>query len=583
MLNIEGSLDAFFNSNSNVLVIKGEWGVGKTFFWNNYFDKHKNSLSQIAYSYISLFGKDSLNDLRKDIFHLAKPIKKLNEISSFLINRSNEVNEIYSCIPWNNPQKSIINKIPILKKIIKYADNVPLLSNTSRMLSNFEYSLVDNYLICFDDLERKGDNLTIKEIMGLIDELAQLKNCKVVLIFNEETLPTENEKLTFQLYREKVVDLEIRYAPTIKQNFDCVYYKKDKNYKQLLEIFTILNIKNIRFFNKVRELMNSFYNDLKDADDEVRKEFVLHACILCWGYYLSQKDLPYDELRQRMTRDSFISSFYGSEDKSLAGEAFKELSSKIHIFTSPFDDDIDFFLRNGYQYPDSRINDFIKEKNNNEYKKRLNRKIRQIWNIYHDSFSNNEKDFLNSIFDILNTEIENISLGDFDSMISILKDFDVKVENYINDYIKLSSLEYNENENNSVHFNLAMRDVKNKDLREKLINKFENNKKVNLNQVVSRLASSNGWNPDDVSYLNSLSTQDFVNWIKERESDVANDIRRGLLKFKDYNDKPAYIEITDKVTHALKIIAAENKLNYLRVKSMFNIDIAATDKTNQEK
>lgn len=70
MNNLESSFDAFFRGEAKVAVIKGNWGVGKTYFWNNYIDKRINdkNLSQIAYSYISLFGKTSLADVKKAYF-----------------------------------------------------------------------------------------------------------------------------------------------------------------------------------------------------------------------------------------------------------------------------------------------------------------------------------------------------------------------------------------------------------------------------------------------------------------------------------------------------------------------------------
>lgn len=49
------ALDAFLKSDNKVLVIKGDWGVGKTFFWNKYYENNINNLSQLAYSYVSLF------------------------------------------------------------------------------------------------------------------------------------------------------------------------------------------------------------------------------------------------------------------------------------------------------------------------------------------------------------------------------------------------------------------------------------------------------------------------------------------------------------------------------------------------
>lgn len=68
VINLEQSLEAFVKSEHRVMVIKGDWGVGKTYAWNKYIETHGGSLTQIAYSYISLFGKNSLQDIKKSIF-----------------------------------------------------------------------------------------------------------------------------------------------------------------------------------------------------------------------------------------------------------------------------------------------------------------------------------------------------------------------------------------------------------------------------------------------------------------------------------------------------------------------------------
>ncbi|MDF7746152.1 hypothetical protein PUR46_28720, partial [Klebsiella pneumoniae] len=67
--------------------------------------------------------------------------------------------------------------------------------------------------------------------MGLIDELAQRKNCKIILVFNEDSLSDENDKKTFKEYREKIVDLELKYDPVVKVNFDCVFAKSYSDYE----------------------------------------------------------------------------------------------------------------------------------------------------------------------------------------------------------------------------------------------------------------------------------------------------------------------------------------------------------------
>src|SRR5258707_9842092 len=53
-----------------VLCITGEWGVGKTFLWRQVLDHQRktNGLSITRYSYVSLFGLNSLDDVKSAVF-----------------------------------------------------------------------------------------------------------------------------------------------------------------------------------------------------------------------------------------------------------------------------------------------------------------------------------------------------------------------------------------------------------------------------------------------------------------------------------------------------------------------------------
>ena len=68
---LEDQIGRFLASEApEVMSIKGAWGVGKTYAWNKYLANAKN-LKKIAfkkYSYVSLFGINSLDDLKFSIF-----------------------------------------------------------------------------------------------------------------------------------------------------------------------------------------------------------------------------------------------------------------------------------------------------------------------------------------------------------------------------------------------------------------------------------------------------------------------------------------------------------------------------------
>ncbi|WP_336947506.1 P-loop NTPase fold protein [Asaia sp. HN010] len=67
---VSKEIERFLKSNDpEVLCISGKWGVGKTFAWNKYISKIDRSeqLALKRYAYVSLFGVNSLSDLRCSI------------------------------------------------------------------------------------------------------------------------------------------------------------------------------------------------------------------------------------------------------------------------------------------------------------------------------------------------------------------------------------------------------------------------------------------------------------------------------------------------------------------------------------
>jgi hypothetical protein len=70
MKNLERSLLIFLSEDTyKVAILKGEWGVGKTFFWKKFLGKNKKTLKKFrAYSYVSIFGIKDFNSINKQIF-----------------------------------------------------------------------------------------------------------------------------------------------------------------------------------------------------------------------------------------------------------------------------------------------------------------------------------------------------------------------------------------------------------------------------------------------------------------------------------------------------------------------------------
>ena len=100
-----------------------------------------------------------------------------------------------------------LEKLKPISAVLKSIE-IPYLNSSEPINDLIESKLIDNFLICFDDLERKEQAISGSSVLGLISELKEEKSCKIILIYNDRELDEGTEQQINE-YREKVVDLEL--------------------------------------------------------------------------------------------------------------------------------------------------------------------------------------------------------------------------------------------------------------------------------------------------------------------------------------------------------------------------------------
>ena len=264
------------NQTPEVISIKGAWGVGKTYAWNTYLveAKNRNRLGPEKYAYVSLFGINSLAELKFAIFENLierKTIGRKPSLASFQRN----LNELSRLLGGRRllPGGSRIN-----------------LERFGFMIEALAFLSLDKTLICIDDFERKGNDVETRDILGLITQLKEQKKCKIVLILNDENLDDE-ATVDYVKLREKVIDTELRFAPTAE---DCVEIAlgTGKVAALLREPIVRLGINNIRVIKKIESLAAILASALKNYDDAVLKQALKTLTLLTWCFYSQSSDAP---------------------------------------------------------------------------------------------------------------------------------------------------------------------------------------------------------------------------------------------------------------------------------------------------
>ncbi len=220
-----------------VISINGKWGVGKTYFWH----KSKEELADKKTAYVSLFGKEKIADIRTDIF-----------------------------LQVMSKNEKIVTKTKELVKSIK----IPLI-DISTLIASLDSQDFKDIIVCFDDFERLS-SIKLEEVLGLISELKEQKQCKIVMILNEEELEPEDQE-TLSKYKEKIVDYEFNYDPSPSDSLNILKDKLTVFKDYPLEKYLIEHkVNNIRIISRIINALNDFsfiQTYIKDAP-EVTTEIV---------------------------------------------------------------------------------------------------------------------------------------------------------------------------------------------------------------------------------------------------------------------------------------------------------------------
>ena len=163
------------------IMLNGEWGSGKTYFWNhkirNRIDGMQFNGKQYTTIYMSLYGISNLEDISKKIFIETTQLMDKN-----------------------------------LKKYMNTSDKmrIPEYAKTGLDMANFfgvtqngdkidygKFFSTDDKVLCFDDLERA--NVDVIDILGYINNFVEHDHIKTIIICNEKELSTKLKSTNLEM------------------------------------------------------------------------------------------------------------------------------------------------------------------------------------------------------------------------------------------------------------------------------------------------------------------------------------------------------------------------------------------------
>ncbi len=213
------------------IMINGEWGSGKTYFWNH---KIRNKIESIRLNgkkyttiYMSLYGISNLEEISKKIFIETTQLMDKNLKKYMDANGQTTIPEY-------------------AKTGLDMANFFGVTQNGDKIDYGAFFS-TDDKILCFDDLERA--NVDVIDILGYINNFVEHDHIKTIIICNEKELSTKlkNSNLemktfiaTYLLDKEGSLDKKNEKAsdkPMVEKIQDKIEYVFDKanDYERIKE------------------------------------------------------------------------------------------------------------------------------------------------------------------------------------------------------------------------------------------------------------------------------------------------------------------------------------------------------------
>ena len=208
------------------IMINGEWGSGKTYFWNN---KVRNKIDSLQLNgkhyttiYMSLYGISNLEDISKKIF-----IETTQLMDKNMRKYMNSTGQ---------------QSIPEYAKTGLDMANLFGVTQNGDKVDYSQFFSTDDKVLCFDDLERA--NVDVIDILGYINNFVEHDHIKTIIICNEKELSTKLKSTNLEMKTfiatyllDKEGDLAKTDKPMVEKIRDKIEYVFDKanDYERIKE------------------------------------------------------------------------------------------------------------------------------------------------------------------------------------------------------------------------------------------------------------------------------------------------------------------------------------------------------------
>lgn len=562
---VQERLDALLaTERARVLLLTGGWGAGKTHQWKQALQRAAATGNRPRYAYVSLFGLTSLAEVRKRV-------AEETVAAITLPGKAGTVGDAIEDAGWQLKPLQIVKLLPV----------IPYLGKLEGLANELSFSAVRNAVICFDDLERGGAGLRLADVFGLASFLKEERNCKVVLISNQEKLDQAGKE-QLVLYLEKVVDETLHFAPaSIEACKIALGEAPDLPRSLLRDRIGELGISNIRVISRLSNMAADLAIMLYGLHEGVLKEAIKTLALFGAAQFLPSDGFPsFDYLMNlehgwaRYFRNAKKEGEETEEDRKQA--ALGALLDRYgYGSTSPFDAEIGRAVQRGY-FDHHLLLPLAQQLSVSFEAQTTQTEYHDAWMKFWNSLSGNGEQLLRELRDVTIRAITVIGPSDLQSAYEV---FSQAGQTQV--AAELLELFIASNQSRPAVFDQvdgAFRDMFSGAFADRLRAEAAMHKvRPSIEEALDRIDFERGWNPEDIRVVGNADADEIERLLRNSEgyrfrARLQTLLRIGTLKDAQEGEKRA----SEQTLELLKKLATEDPITAIRMRQYIPAD--ATDK-----
>ena len=542
---------------SIVVSLTGGWGEGKTFFWkNNFVPEHAGKKP----GYVSVFHADSLDAIRRQV------------IVEAAASRQQMHDSVYENIRKAYP---FFQKTGRLAKLIAGKLGLPdiPLGFLPQLMEQFVFQ--PGWVLCLDDVERLPEAVSFDALLGYVNSLREDRKIKVVLIYNQDKLPTSEREESLARYTEKVVDREFRFAPEIGEILRKILGDQIQDKDLLAELerrCEVLGLRNIRILRRVK----LYYKELADAlPDDVETAFlnaaVYSLLLFSWIRFAGADagDLTFSYLRSY----SELGTMWAREARRDNGEdeADDRREKLLSEYGYRHTDDLDLvlisFLQTSVLDTSALLEEYEKFRTHVS-RGQMEARLKDAWQKhFHGTLRNTEEDFARDLADATRRYIEKIPVGQLDASLSML--CEIGQQDTSNELFELYMQARSHVLRDFDHSTLT-EPIRFAPLKEAIA---EAQRRAatddrTIGEVIESAIGDDFMRRQDRDRLAEFSADDFVNHFTANDQPHLLGVMREIAKLTAHQQDESDQRVHANILEAARIIAGTSRLNHLRMRTM---------------